>query len=224
MRERRLMLRNKQQGGGIDEHTLLLLHLDGNPNDSSIYNRQPIRTRNISYTNSKFNQGAYGTSVLSRIEFEPTFFKNLINSYIYTIEFFVKNSVSAKWNLYFGIDDGTTNGFVCRNEEWSQGCQFRYENANQLNFIAYDIKKDSQWHHYALVSDGTVCTFYIDGVSRASHRVIYFSFPNKNLFIGSRDVGFNSGDGDCMINLDEFRISDIARYTSNFTPPTKPFS
>jgi len=81
------------------------------------------------------------------------------------------------------------------------------------------------WHHIACVKYGTSYRIYIDGVLRGS--VISASTPfdvDREFVIGCRNEAtsytyFYEG------YIDEFRVSKgIARWTSNFTPPTAAYT
>ncbi len=79
------------------------------------------------------------------------------------------------------------------------------------------------WYHIALVKQGTAYTLYVNGSSIGT---------------GTQTGSLFTFDGVCRIGcqwdgffqwgfkgyLDEFRISRAARWTSNFTPPTLPYS
>lgn len=71
-----------------------------------------------------------------------------------------------------------------------------------------------QFHHIAFVFNGTIVTLYINGSN--SGNASYGSVPSLiNLFVG----GYNSPslwNACCWENI---RVSNIARYTTNFTPP-----
>jgi len=79
-----------------------------------------------------------------------------------------------------------------------------------------DISANS-WHHYALSYDGSYVRVYVDGVEKSSTAVTgTVSSGSSVIKIGGTDNYF---EGD----IDEVRISNVARYTSNFTPSTTPF-
>jgi hypothetical protein len=81
----------------------------------------------------------------------------------------------------------------------------------------------NQWNHAAIVRNGNVFTMYLNGVggspttftgtvnmnSQNKTYIGYFSFSDPN----SRFTGY----------IDDFRVSRIARYTANFTPPAAAF-
>ena len=61
---------------------------------------------------------------------------------------------------------------------------------------------------------------YIGGVSRATKDSVTTNLTERSLTIG--DYG---GGGQALQGfIDEFRISNFARYTSNFTAPAEPFA
>ena len=75
----------------------------------------------------------------------------------------------------------------------------------------------NQWVHVALVRNGNTTTLYSNGTSTGSFTDTY-NYVSNGLTIGQRKNTSNQSlDG----YLDDFRITKgIARYTTNFTPPT----
>jgi len=74
------------------------------------------------------------------------------------------------------------------------------------------------WIHHALVGDGTNIKVYTNGVLTGS-TYTHPSWPSTNNFL---NIGFDA-DGGSNAYINDLRISDIAVYTANFTPPTSPF-
>ena len=82
----------------------------------------------------------------------------------------------------------------------------------------------STWYHIAFVRNGANALIFIDGISQSLTTDVSFgvgTMPNYavDLTIGQDNFGsYYTG------NIDELRISkDIARWTSNFTPPTSEY-
>lgn len=77
-------------------------------------------------------------------------------------------------------------------------------------------------HHVALVLNGTTLTLYVDGVSNTSRTMSSGSARQDtagNLYLLCQPDGSQTSS----MWIDEFRWSNIARWTSNFTPPTIPY-
>jgi hypothetical protein len=78
-----------------------------------------------------------------------------------------------------------------------------------------------QWYHIAVVRSGSSVSFFLDGVLQGSQS-FSGSIASNTAYIGG--VSSNSADNAFKGYIDEFRITNgVARYTSNFTPPTAAF-
>ena len=81
-----------------------------------------------------------------------------------------------------------------------------------------------QWQHVALVFDldatNYPITCYVNGTSVGSSTSnTWYTRNSGRLRIGAQQAGYNEFTG----FIDEFRVTNKARYTSNFTAPTKEF-
>jgi hypothetical protein len=74
------------------------------------------------------------------------------------------------------------------------------------------------WHHFAFVKNNAAGSIYLDGVEIASGTLpTTLTYYSQNyLRIGSLIAATQPLNG----NMDLFRVSSIARYTEDFTPPT----
>ncbi len=93
--------------------------------------------------------------------------------------------------------------------------------------VPVPLLTNDQWHHIAWTWDlaaKTTATFWDGQTLRNtpdSGTVGFNGAFTRTLFhIGESQFGSASFPG----YMDEFRISDVVRYTGNFTPPTQPFS
>ena len=89
-----------------------------------------------------------------------------------------------------------------------------------LNFASAGSSfPDNTWRHVAVVRDGTTIRFFLNGVQIHSSTISSFSMPDTNtLKIGNAINKHMRGQ------IDEFRVSNVARYTAAFTPPTAAFT
>ncbi len=81
--------------------------------------------------------------------------------------------------------------------------------------------REGQWHHLACVSDGTNRYIFVDGVSEATAAISlsYANYTGANLYLG----GDTSETYFVQAYIDEIRISNVARWTEDFPPPTEAY-
>lgn len=84
----------------------------------------------------------------------------------------------------------------------------------------------NEWHHIAVVRDGTDIDIYLNGVRKGGETgSITKSVPGGGgtISIGYADLTSGGGSGYIWdldgVYLDDYRISNTARYTADFTPP-----
>ena len=88
---------------------------------------------------------------------------------------------------------------------------------------SYGVVGRNTWSHVAIVFDGTNVRLYVNGNGTFDHPTISHK-PHPSWPVGDRflNVGYDA-DGVADGYINDLRISDIAVYTSDFTPPTSPF-
>lgn len=134
----------------------------------------------------------------------------------WTVECWAYHTALYSTDIYiFSINDisGSPTQYRLGLEVYLSGVKLTIEGNTQTYFTSTSL---NTWIHYAIVSDGTDTKLYIDGTN-----VLTNSGRNDasggNLYIGDLEV---SSGGGMVGYIDDFRVSGIARYTSNFTPPT----
>jgi len=95
-------------------------------------------------------------------------------------------------------------------------------------YLSSDITLSAnEWHHIAVVKSGDMAYLFIDGVQRATDTTVSDTIHNSSLpiTIGAEyRVSSDAFDNYWSGYIDELRISKgIARWTSNFDPPTAPY-
>jgi hypothetical protein len=81
------------------------------------------------------------------------------------------------------------------------------------------------WYHIALVKSGSTLTFYQNGTSVSGTTIAGSMDSSSTLFTSGTNIlgAYTSNNFSLNGWMDEVRISNDARYTSNFTAPTAPF-
>ena len=165
----------------------------------------------------------------------------------FTIECWLLESTNYDFNIFggsaVGLDGSSTVGwnFVLRNN--SRGI-FWYDTTNGYKG-ASNINKTANWNlpkadgkshnHVACVRNGGTLTIYVNGVAVHSHANTfdvnddfagtcigpYNTNSDETNQAGSNPAGYKNTEG---FFVDQVRVSQVARYTSNFTPPTGAFT
>ena len=163
----------------------------------------------------------YGTG---SIEFDGTNDELLIPEHASTLTFGTGDFTVETW-AYFDALSSTRVLVDWRNGTGNQGAYptlylsgttlYFYNGSNQLSATL----ATSQWYHIALTRENGSTKLFIDGTQAGSayaDTTNYLGPQNGFLTIGGLNQTFEM-DG----YIDDFRITKgVARYTSNFTPPT----
>lgn len=149
-------------------------------------------------------------------------------------------SVAADTALTFGSDDFTIEFWVYLNTLSTNDCvisqgtssqsdnwqlaylsgRFYFYYSNQSASSGSASFSTGQWYHIAMVGEGSTIKIYVDGTldDTVNYSYNYGSYVTR---IGVNRGGTQNLDG----YVDDLRITKgVARYTTNFTPPTAPFS
>ncbi len=196
----------------------LLLHFDGNYNDSSVNN---VTVNNFGNVSISTDSPKFG---ISKLQFGdiPT-----RDGYLKTAAFFNFGN-KRPFTLSFWAKSGDVNGcFVTTREspiynpfDLSRGGVFLLGNSTLNGWIFCSFIADlTNWTHIALVADGTRIKGYKNGI--ALFDIEHPNWPSVNsplIFGKNGDNSYSDG------SLDDFLLYDGALWTSNFTPPTTPFT
>lgn len=210
-----------------DEHTLILLHGDSFF-DSSMYERA-IENYGVSISSTQSKFGGYSMSFNGN---SKLLIPEGINfgSGDFTIdwwEYCTSSSNGARFtsiytesdspdsNYYGGLFLGYRGTDVYASDTLGQ-------NWNVLSGAKMLSVSLSEWVHWAFVRFGTSFTSYRNGATYASVPIngsIYYDADHSMVVGGHRERDPQPFYG----YIDEFRISNVARWTGNFTPPTEAY-
>ena len=215
-------------GGGNDSYTVLLGHMDGTDDaqvftDSGAGPNCPhtmtangnVKTEN---TQKKFGiTSAYfdGTGDYIQIA-DSTDWDIIANTDNATVDFWVKHDDHVGSEGYVSQRNASANQWWISHEHGS-GIRFNSDWVDS-GWVAGGEITDTDWHHIALVKDGTTYNLYLDGTSIWNTTDLDTgTITDGPLYIGCVIPGLYEFAG----YIDELRISKgIARWTANFTPPT----
>ena len=96
----------------------------------------------------------------------------------------------------------------------------RFRTDAGTNLITGGALNLSQWYHIALTKSGNDHRLFIDGTQTGSTYTSTTSYTADRITFGAN----NSGTFNYLGNMDDIRVTKgVARYTANFTAPTKAF-
>lgn len=198
-----------------DENTLLLLH-GTEIKDSSIYQVPLINIgAEISNSQTKFGNGSYYFNGSARIDI-PTPFSFDFSTGNFTVDYWAYQTQSLSGGVPFifaGDPDLFTVYIVGGNLTLFFGTQFF--------LVTLTSEKLNQWIHYALVKNGSSIKFFENGIQTYTASTD-IAIPNPIDYI--RSIGGRNDQSQYFKGyIEEFRVSNIARWTQNFTPPIEPY-
>ena len=208
---------------GIDNNTLLYLRGD-NFSDLSL-NPKSITNNGVTIV----NEGMFGSSFLftgtNNLSITSDLF-NFTNS-DFSIDFFIKaNSAisGAKCFLTNGASSYSTNGCI--------GLAFRnnnsiyyFDNTSGTQIVndrfAVDIVA-TDLNHIEIAKANNKIYFFVNGVKKVEMGIgaTLFNFSK----FGKIVLGKSNWQTDANCIISNFRISNVARHTEDFVPPTQPYN
>jgi len=135
----------------------------------------------------------------------------------FTIEFFAYASNFAQ-DAYLWDNSLSSQGFAFSITQFGQ--LRLIQNGTILQQTGTPSLNNNQWNHFALVQNSTLLTLYINGTPKLQYSTGGDSYPGQSYKIGANEAETQFFNG----YIDEFRSSNIARYTGLFTPPTSAFT
>jgi len=144
----------------------------------------------------------------------------------WTIEFWILSTQITRVDP-FGWDLGYANpgwaAFILNLS--GSGSMSWYENTNQRITANGTGWNNGSWNHVAITRSGNSVRMFLNGTQVGFTYTTSFSYgANPSGFIVGNVSDKTGGQGPLDGYIDDLRITKgVARYTSNFTPPTAPF-
>ena len=151
---------------------------------------------------SKVEIGADGLNATGDFTFECWIYDTSVTNYPQL----AINSSNNGFFLYTG--NGATSG---------SNKVLRHWNGGSVTNFSTELPQ-SQWYHFALVRSGSTVKLYINGTADSTTRTdsgTYLMGQSSTLTLGADGAGNNFRG-----YINDLRITKLARYTTNFTPPT----
>jgi hypothetical protein len=206
-----------------DANTLLLIHADGTDASTFFEDDNGVRAQKgiiavgnaqLDTAQSKFGGASAlfdGTSDYLTI---PNAGFNFAGDF--TIEFWARHAAINDQQVYFDFRNDTRNHII-----------FYLTSGNKLEYFDDGVYTGTTniaantWYHIALSRSGSALRLFINGTQEWNNTNSRSHTNSGTVFIGiSYDLtSSNSMNG----HIDEFRVSNLARYTAGFTPSTTPF-
>lgn len=203
----------KDESKGVaDENTKLLLHGE-DFTDSSMYNEEITNTGCTISDGGKIGKAIFFTN-LNKLETSGNVFN--VNGQ-FTIEFWAKHDRVKSFATYFC---GFTNNNTLKLQTVNNKITLFIQGTSYKNVIDFSPVA-GEWFHFAMTGNNKSIKVYINGTLKSSF-TISNTLANSNLLIGLNPGQDDTGSIEGY--LDEFRISDVVRWDSDFTPPTEPYS
>ena len=128
-----------------------------------------------------------------------------------------KPNIISKWT-------NGSRGWAVRLVASGSGFKMRFtfstDGSNDASLDATTVLAFDTWHHFAFVQNSNTVTCYANGTANGTKSVSTIFASTNPLILGDWDT--NAGDYNGY--MDDMRVTTgFARYTSNFTAPTKAF-
>lgn len=212
--------------GGNDSYTKLLLHCDGadasttfTDSSASAHTLTAVGNAQIDTAQSVFGGGAGlfdGTGDELTIPDSAVFD---FGAGEFTVDFRIRFVATTDQVFIGDIPGGTGVGSWC--VFFATGALKIVYNSNVTLSNAWTPSTNT-WYHVAVLRTGTNLMMFVDGTQIGSTQAF-----SATLDTGARTWHIGAfTDAQYYVNgwIDELRVSNVARWTANFTPPTEAYS
>lgn len=214
----------------IDDDTVFLAHADGTTDDAL---GGSGLSGTVGYSKGKFNL-SFDLNSSRYLKVPDNIWKTQLGGKSWTIDFWLYNRMTSFSDSFtfcsswgddknntspnsYTIFIGTINDSNAASGAGVGITTFSYNAGTKLinTYVGTNI-----WHHVAVSYDKSEnkMYFFINGILQGSANC-YLSGHSSSLYLNYK--GDDGHKGNCKI--DEFRLSKVCRWKSDFTPPDKPY-
>jgi hypothetical protein len=182
----------------------------------------PVGQAQVSTAQAKFGTGSYTSNNLSGYLRVNPFSDLAWGTGNFTMEFWYRPVAFSTASTLIGLRPASTEGaypVIFINTNSSVGY---YVSAVTRITSATTVITANTWNSIAVVRSAGNTRMYINGNQSGSTFVDSFNYQAGNCIIAGND--FTLGSAPILGNMDEIRLSNIARYTANYTPATSAFT
>ncbi len=196
------------------DYTQLLLHLDNNLTDSSQTGITP--TSDITFSSGTKKFGTHSGYMTGEYIAVPNHSNFDFGTGDFTVDFWVY-VMSYEQRVLFGwyTDSG---GEIALQHSTNNDFMYMYAN-NTSDTIFGGVFPTVTWVHYAYVRDGSNAKIFQNGVLLHTEPMVAGSCSPS----GDINLGWTNSTFSINGYMDEFRISNTARWTTDFSLPTEPY-
>lgn len=229
---------------GVDDHTVLMLHMDGENSsqnfvDSSYYEQEitivgsdgyPVIWETGGDPDSFLGCGLFD-GILND-HFQYLTFENIedydlgLNNTPFCIDFrmYVSFTYATDPIIFMRGDDLYGVFYRVQLFRADQRIRFDFKTSSGMAYVEYAGISWSAWHHIAITYDGTTTRLFVDGVSRGTPVTNNYVKPSTCTLTYLGNNTYPSLDRMFIGRLDEFRISNgVPRWTHDFLVPVDPY-
>jgi hypothetical protein len=216
---------------GTDRDTLCLLHFDGANGSTTITDNgsagatwTPTGAVAVSTNQSKFGgaSGIFNAGTNDFVTASP-FSESQLKRGDFTIDVWVRPTISTSQIICDFRTTLTNAANLVLYIDATSTPKFAFLAAGTQRIIGTTTAAVNTWYHLALVRYAGVTKMYVNGVQEGVSYTdaTYYVAPETGIRLGADYTNSTSKFGGYM---DEFRLSKVARWTSNFTPPAAAYS
>ena len=136
----------------------------------------------------------------------------------FTVEYWIRPTAQSGYDIHWDLR-GTPTSNLSPIVYTLNGTL--YVDVGATTVITGSALSNNTWYHIALARSGSSTKLFVNGTQSGSTYTDSNNYVSAaTLYIGEL---YSLGGNGVVGNMDEFRISNSARYTVNFTAPTAPF-